>query len=140
MTKFREGGWAALAREVEMDVGRLWHRNLGRDDRCVANQGREARFPFLDEEVAMALHAMPIRVKVDPTKPQGEGDKQVLRAVARDLLGLSEAAGRTKRAIQFGSRIAKLSNVRDFGSSRAANAASAGSVALPETTQQSDVN
>lgn len=45
-------------------------------------------------------------------------------------LGLPEAATRVKRAIQFGTRIGKLSNVREFGSNRAANKASAGSVAL----------
>ena len=131
-TKFREGGWDALAKEIELDVNRLWHRNLGRDDRCISNQGRESRFPFLDEDVAIALRKMPIQIKVDPTKPPGVGDKQVLRVIAKRFLDLNLAAQRTKRAIQFGSRIAKLSNVRDFGSNRAANKTSAGSVILPE--------
>jgi hypothetical protein len=46
--------------------------------------------------------------------------------VAR-LLGLPRAAALPKRAIQFGSRIAKQSNTREFGSNRKANSASAGS-------------
>lgn len=50
------------------------------------------------------------------------------RALA--LLGLPRAACRVKRAIQFGSRIGKLSNTAQFGSNRAANKANAGSVAL----------
>lgn len=50
----------------------------------------------------------------------GVGDKHVLREALRQL-GLPEAARRDKRAIQFGSRIGRLTNVRDFGSSRAAN-------------------
>ena len=33
---------------------------------------------------------------------------------------------------EFGSRIAKLSNVRDFGSNRQANAMNAGTVVLPD--------
>lgn len=33
--------------------------NLGRDDRCVAAHGREARFPYLDENVMVLLRALP---------------------------------------------------------------------------------
>lgn len=54
---------------------------------------------------------------------------QVLREALRQL-GLGTAAARAKRAIQFGSRIGKLSNRRDFGSNRAANKRNAGSVSL----------
>jgi hypothetical protein len=40
-TRFREAGWPGLAAELALDVGRLWQRNLGRDDRLVADHGRE---------------------------------------------------------------------------------------------------
>jgi hypothetical protein len=54
-----------------------------------------------------------------PLSP-GLGDKKVLRQALKQL-GLPEASRRVKRAIQFGSRIGKLSNRREFGSNRAAN-------------------
>ena len=65
----------------------------------------------------------------------GVGDKIILREALR-LLGLSRAAARVKRAIQFGSRIGNAANRRDFGSNRAANASSAGSVQLVNLPQR----
>ena len=40
-----------IVAELNKDTERLWRRNLGRDDRCVADLGREGWFPYLDEEV-----------------------------------------------------------------------------------------
>jgi len=57
----------------------------------------------------------------------GVGDKRILRHLLSSL-GLPQAAGREKRAIQFGSRIGQLSNKRDFGSNRQANKRQAGSL------------
>lgn len=39
-TAFRTRGWPGLAEELQLDMGRLWLRNLGRDDRLVADHGR----------------------------------------------------------------------------------------------------
>lgn len=129
-TKYRLGGWTALQAEMRIDMQRIWKRNLGRDDRCMADLGKEARFPFLDEEVVETLLDMPLWDIVDLRLPIGNGDKRVLREVAMRL-GLPGAASLPKRAIQFGSRIARESNKREFGSNRAANQASAGSALLP---------
>lgn len=60
-TKYRERGTAGLASELEVDVRRLWLRNLGRDDRLVSDWGREARHPFLDEHVMELLLHMRLR-------------------------------------------------------------------------------
>ncbi|GAB4823023.1 hypothetical protein N2152v2_010069 [Parachlorella kessleri] len=130
-TRFRESGWAGLEEELALDMRRLWKRNLGRDDRLVADHGREARHPFLDEGVVAAVLGTPLELVADLRLPAGVGDKLVLRECLRRL-GLSRAAGRVKRAIQFGSSLGKQSNRRDFGSNRAANARSAGSLRLAE--------
>ncbi|KAG2302009.1 hypothetical protein Bca52824_030660 [Brassica carinata] len=119
--------WVALDKEMKLDMQRIWKRNLGRDDRCIADNGKEARFPFLDEDVVKTLLDIPLWEIADLEQPSGKGDKKILRQVAK-LLGLHEVAKMPNRAIQFGSRIARESNRKNFGSNRAANQASAGSV------------
>ena len=118
---FLSGGAAALAAELERDVRRLWERNLGRDDRLVADTAREARHPFLDEELVAWLAQAPLAQLADLAQPPGEGDKRALRCAAR-ALGLHEAASRVKRAIQFGCGLGKASAVQSHGSRRAAMA------------------
>ncbi|XP_071735562.1 uncharacterized protein [Rutidosis leptorrhynchoides] len=125
-TKYRQSSWGGLNEEMKLDMQRIWKRNLGRDDRCIADNGREARFPFLDENVIKLLLDIPLWEIADLRQPSGVGDKKILREVAR-MLHLHEAAVLPKRAIQFGSRIARESNRKNFGSNRAANQASAGS-------------
>lgn len=104
-TIFRTEGVEGIAREMDADLSRLWFRNLGRDDRLVADHGKELRHPFLDEELISYVTSLPLTEHVcDLSKPDGVGDKHLLRRAAR-LLGFSEeASSRAKRAIQFGSR------------------------------------
>ncbi|XP_065045098.1 uncharacterized protein LOC135677100 isoform X3 [Musa acuminata AAA Group] len=128
-TKYRLGGWVSLHEEMRLDVQRIWKRNMGRDDRCISDHGKEARFPFLDEDVIKTLLDFPLWEIAELDKPAGIGDKKILREVSW-LLGLKQAAEMPKRAIQFGSRIARESNRKNFGSNRAANQASAGSVEI----------
>jgi asparagine synthetase B (glutamine-hydrolysing) len=66
-----------------MEVNRLWTRNLGRDDRCLSDHGKELRFPYLDEDVMAYLDELPLELKCDMTRQLGEGDKLVLRKVAQ---------------------------------------------------------
>ncbi|KAF5449509.1 hypothetical protein F2P56_029947 [Juglans regia] len=128
-TKYRQGSWLGLHEEMKLDMQRIWKRNLGRDDRCIADNGKEARFPFLDEDVIRTLLDIPLWEVANLDQPSGTGDKKILREVAQ-LLGLYEASVLPKRAIQFGTRIARESNRKNFGSNRAANQASAGSAAI----------
>ncbi|KAH9248366.1 hypothetical protein BASA81_014040 [Batrachochytrium salamandrivorans] len=89
-----------------MDVNRLWLRNFGRDDRAVAAFGRELRMPFVDSDVMHVVQTSPIHDLMS-FSPKNQGDKLVLRRIMCEL-GLGDTAKRTKRAAQFGSRMAKL--------------------------------
>ncbi|GMY27041.1 Rossmann-like alpha/beta/alpha sandwich fold [Fagus crenata] len=101
-----------LHEEMKLDMQRIWKRNLGRDDRCIADSGKEARFPFLDEDVIRILLNIPLWDIAHLDQPSGIGDKKILR--------------------EFGSRIARESNWKNFGSNRAANQVSAGSASFDQ--------
>jgi len=91
-TAFMQGSWQGLHDEVLTDIRRISTRNLGRDDRsdlmsvqqhnadlerCLSDHGKEARFPFLDEDVFSYLQSLPISVKADMRLPRGHGEKSV---------------------------------------------------------------
>lgn len=128
-TAYSHGGYEESWKEMIMDWNRLWVRNLvrylcdnmisqGRDDRCIAEHGRELRTPFLDEDVSSFLHSCTInnvRIHVllkkqllDFSMSRGMGDKLILRKIA-SVLKLDFCLSLSKRAIQFGSRIVKYS-------------------------------
>jgi len=103
------GGWERLEEELRKDVGRLWQRNLGRDDRVMSDNAKELRFPFLDENVMRLLCSeLSIWNLCRPMLAPGKGDKWLLRQLAMQRIGISEKVSSfTKRAIQFGSQSAK---------------------------------
>lgn len=124
---FKHAGWQGLLDELQLDVDRIHTRNLGRDDRVISSHGKEARYPFLSMTLLAHLSSVPVHLKVDPRvvghsdseaaiPPLDEdllvirglpGDKLLHRLAARKL-GLWGAAGRAKRAMQFGSRSARM--------------------------------
>ncbi|CAB9500743.1 Asparagine synthetase domain-containing protein 1 [Seminavis robusta] len=114
-----ELAFASLLQELTLDMDRLWERNLGRDDRIFSDHGKEARFPYLDYSVMNFVKQTPLEDVCDFSLPPGQGDKRILRLVAMRL-GLQTASGMVKRAIQFGSRIAHVSDKKRFGSRRKA--------------------
>eukprot|EP00041_Stephanoeca_diplocostata_P028532 m.811524 g.811524 ORF g.811524 m.811524 type:complete len:139 (-) comp23390_c0_seq7:1005-1421(-) len=101
--------------QVEMDITRISYRNLGRDDRCISDHGLESRYPFLDEDLVTFLNSLRMDEKVDFSLPRGFGEKKLLRDAARRI-GLQSSAELPKRAIQFGSRIAKIDSGKTKGS------------------------
>ncbi|KAL5021075.1 hypothetical protein ScPMuIL_000230 [Solemya velum] len=111
-SKFMEEGWSGLVDEIEMEVQRISARNLGRDDRIITDHGKESRFPFLDENVVDFLSRLPMNYKANLDFPRGIGEKLLLRMCAVEL-DMATTAVLPKRAIQFGSRIAKMENRKE---------------------------
>ena len=105
---------------MQRDLDRLWVRNLGRDDRAMAHHAREVRFPFLDTRLIKGTSLLPFPTILDPDLPRGQAEKKILRMIARSY-GFRGIHGLEKRAIQFGSKIAKAFNKHTFGSTRQAN-------------------
>ncbi|KAF1955931.1 hypothetical protein CC80DRAFT_414926 [Byssothecium circinans] len=117
-------GYEGLIEELELDFNRLGKRNLGRDDRVISDSGKEVRFPYLDEDfIAIALE-LPVYMKCDFATPQDdtsdnpacflEPGKRALRLLAWKL-GMKAVAAEKKRAIQFGSRTAKMETGKTKG-------------------------
>ena len=62
--------------KLDHDLTRLPYRNLGRDDRIIANFGREVRYPFLDEGVVRFLSSL----RADQKGPRGAQESEAGRA------------------------------------------------------------
>uniref|UniRef100_A0A2D4GKV0 Asparagine synthetase domain-containing protein 1 n=2 Tax=Micrurus TaxID=8634 RepID=A0A2D4GKV0_MICCO len=114
---FKKSGFEGLTKELGMELSRISSRNLGRDDRVIGDHGKEARFPFLDEEVVSFLNLLPVWEKANLALPRGIGEKLLLRLAAAEL-GLTASAVLPKRAMQFGSRIAKMENTSEKASDK----------------------
>jgi asparagine synthetase B (glutamine-hydrolysing) len=116
---FERGGWDQLAQEMQLDLDRISIRNMGRDNRVVSDHGVCPRLPFLDEGVLnFVTQECDLWVKCCPVLgDRGLGEKLLLRAAALKLFGKENAkiVLFPKRAMQFGSRIAKLENSKEKG-------------------------
>lgn len=103
---WRRGSYDTLAKELQMDLDRISTRNLGRDDRVLSSHNREVRYPYLARKVVAFLASLPVQAKAY-FEHDDLGDKYLLRCLAMHL-GLTYAAQLPKRAIQFGTRSAKM--------------------------------
>lgn len=115
--RFKMSGHEGLIQELAMELSRIPSRNLGRDDRVIGDHGKEARFPYLDEDVVSYLNSLPVWEKADLSLPRGVGEKLLLRLTAKQL-GLGQSAVLPKRAMQFGSRIAKMEDSQEKASDK----------------------
>jgi asparagine synthetase B (glutamine-hydrolysing) len=117
-------GYVGLISELSLDFDRIGKRNLGRDDRVISDSGREVRFPYLDEAFISYVLCLPVTSKCNFAVPQDkdsddptillEPGKRVLRMLAWHL-GMKSVAAEKKRAIQFGSRTAKMETGKTKG-------------------------
>ena len=107
-------GIGALGADVQNMIERIAERNCGRDDRVISDSGREYRMPFLDLDFISAISKIPISKRCNLKLDRGVGEKSLLREVAKSK-GLISISGLEKRAIQFGSRIAKMANGKQKG-------------------------
>ena len=107
-------GLEGVLAEMELDINRIAERNMGRDNRVIGDHRRDCVAPFLDEAFVSFVNELPVQCKVDFTLPRGEGEKLILRRVAEQL-GLVTSSVLPKKAIQFGSRIAKLEGKKEKG-------------------------
>ncbi|KAJ4351478.1 uncharacterized protein N0V89_006821 [Didymosphaeria variabile] len=121
---FAREGYIGLVAELNLDFDRIGKRNLGRDDRVISDSGKEVRFPFLDEAFIAFVLCLPVTSKCDFATPQDqtsddpakllEPGKRLLRMLAWHL-GMKGVAAEKKRAIQFGSRTAKMETGKTKG-------------------------
>ncbi|GAU98147.1 hypothetical protein RvY_09327 [Ramazzottius varieornatus] len=111
-TRLQRDGKAGLLEELNMDIRRIGVRNCGRDDRVISDHGREARYPFLDENLADFLCSLPAALRCNLTLPRGLGDKLLLRLLMLKLGFGPDVVMLEKRAMQFGTRIAKIDQTK----------------------------
>jgi len=111
-----------IENQMKKDLDRLWLRNCGRDDRVCGENKLELRFPYLDKDLMEFLASIDdMKQIVDFSKPRGEGEKFLLRNVAKTILGFNLSCKFEKRAIQFGTKLAHQTNVNKYGSNNKAN-------------------
>ncbi|KAL1413258.1 hypothetical protein Q8F55_001013 [Vanrija albida] len=111
---FERASWIGLQDEVQMDLDRIPLRNLSRDDRVISSHARDARYPYLDLGFINYVSSLPIWQKCNFSLGPGHGDKLLIR-LAAERCGLHLTSHRVKRAMQFGTKSAKLQESRPRG-------------------------
>ncbi|GMH82530.1 hypothetical protein TrVE_jg5064 [Triparma verrucosa] len=106
-TAYQRGGYPEVKKVLDSEIGRIWERNLGRDDRCISEGGKEGRYCYLEDGFVEWVGGLKAEERCDFEKGQGEGDKILLRRLAAEM-GFKVCVGLVKRAMQFGSRIGKV--------------------------------
>ncbi|SGZ39638.1 related to Asparagine synthetase domain-containing protein YML096W [Hanseniaspora guilliermondii] len=98
--KFNNKSNEELIPELNKQINNIHDRNLNRDDKVIAINGVELRYPFLDENVVeWSTSCVPLNLK---------RNKTILRNIARNIFNFRDISLEPKRAIQFGSKSAKM--------------------------------
>lgn len=103
-----------IVRQLSDEVFNIGYKNLTRDDCVIADNGKESRHPFLDEDVVSFSVKLPLKFKLQRTD-ESYTDKYILRLLAKNI-GLDESIYcASKKAIQFGSRSSKMEGTKLSG-------------------------
>ncbi|CAI4224478.1 unnamed protein product [Auanema sp. JU1783] len=105
--RFQKDGHPSVAEECQQELRRLGSRNGGRDSRVATQLQRTLVAPFLTDEIVRWANELPILQKCDLSFERGVGEKRIIRQA---LMKLNAPNTAPKQAMQFGSRIAKLTN------------------------------
>lgn len=120
---FIRNGYEEMFSEMIFDQNRLWMRNLGRDDRIFSSEKKESRTPFLYKKlVEFSKSVEPNLLSKFEKNDKNENvwmDKILLRKLAK-FVGLDVCSTLKKKAIQFGTGLAKENNINRYGSNRKA--------------------
>ncbi|VDK67510.1 unnamed protein product [Onchocerca ochengi] len=114
-TTYLKRGRNAVVEELREELRRIGERNLGRDDRVVSSLGKDLKSPFLDDLFVEWVTSLPLEYKTDFTQPRGIGEKWLIREALKLLATPQMLCCTPKRAMQFGTRIAKLENREEKG-------------------------
>jgi asparagine synthase (glutamine-hydrolysing) len=90
----------------EKRIHEMWKQNLWREDACSMRFGVELRTPYLDQYVVEAALAIPAWKNIQGKN--GELRKKILRALAEKMGLDSTIAWYPKKAMQYGSGVAKV--------------------------------
>jgi len=112
-TIYKMKGIKGISDEISMEMARIGKRNLGRDDRVGMSNGKSIFAPFLEENFVKWLNGVPTALKTGFSI--GKENKFLLRSALKKLGVVENLANSSKRAMQFGSRIAKLEKRTEKG-------------------------
>uniref|UniRef100_A0A915JAM9 Glutamine amidotransferase type-2 domain-containing protein n=1 Tax=Romanomermis culicivorax TaxID=13658 RepID=A0A915JAM9_ROMCU len=105
-THFRNFGYPGLAQLLTKELTEISTRNFGRDDRVISDNGKESHSPFMDLDFIKFCHKfLPLNLKtrLDWAKVLYEN-------------GFRRATFLPKKAMQFGTRLAKMEEKSEKGS------------------------
>jgi len=115
---FTRGGYSEMNQEMSLDQNRLWVRNLGRDDRVISSEGKELRTPFLSKNLVEFVKNINLKFLASFSNNKNDinqwKDKKLLRKLAKRI-NFHQSSTFKKKAIQFGSGLAKESNLKTHG-------------------------
>ncbi|SSD60298.1 related to Asparagine synthetase domain-containing protein YML096W [Saccharomycodes ludwigii] len=98
--KFLHKSLSEIQVQLIKEINNIHDRNLSRDDKVISSHGVEVRYPFLDDDlIEFTTTSIPLNYKVN---------KLILRKLASKHLNLGKICEEPKRAIQFGSKTAKI--------------------------------